>query len=219
VGDPVGVGGFEIWFIAFIFLLSFGLPVAIVVFAVRMMRSEQGSPVVAVLPPDEGAPTTRCAVCNNIYRADYDACPYCARQVAAEGSLDVTAWGTGRVWSLLVASLWPLLYIFVFFGFVASLALMTESGGSEPPFGVFVFFGLHILTIFLSFALMGIYLFIAIKSPIASNSKLLWAAALFFGGMMAFPLAFYFLVWEPRAKAARGAAALSADAVSQPEHG
>jgi hypothetical protein len=199
----LGIGGFEIWVIGLIFLFSFGVPVLIVVFAIRMMRSEQGRPVTAIVAPEEGVPTTRCAVCNNVYRADYDACPHCARQVAAEGSLDVTTWGNGRVWSLLVASLWPALYIFVFMGFVFSIGFLADSSGSEPPVWFFAIFGAHILTIFLSFALMGIYLFIAIKSPIASNVKLLWAAALFFGGMIAFPLAFYFLVWEPRKKAVK----------------
>ena len=214
----MGIGGFEFLIIAFVLVASFGLPVVLIVFAVRVMRAGPAAPLVPVVPLQDGTSASRCASCNALYSAEYDACPYCARQVVAEASLDVTKWANSKVWSLLAASVWPFAYIFIFVAVAASLAAAGGSGSSEPPAGVFALLGAHIFTMVLGFALMGVYLYIAIKSPIASNAKVLWAVALLLSSMLAFPFAFYFLVWEPRAKAKRLQASPAGEPKAQAAH-
>lgn len=99
-----------------------------------------------------------------------------------------------------LASLWPILYLFVFlFHFVRTI-LSTATGSGGPPFGghFAVFFGLHVLTMLLSFGLM-IYFIVHLfrNASIPPDKKPLWAIVLFMGGMAAMPIYWFLHLWRP----------------------
>ena len=101
---------------------------------------------------------------------------------------------------LLVATLWPLLYMGLFFGFIFSMMLsMPQSGGSTPP-GMSGFFPgifmLHMLTILWCFALAAIYLVNVFRNDrVAEDRKVLWAVVILLGGFFAMPVYWYLYIW------------------------
>jgi len=201
------------WLELLIALIVLGIPVAVLVLAVRSMRSAQRSPRPQIVPPDEDSGSLRCATCGALYRADYDACPHCAAKRHPDGTIDVTGWAPWKVRALLAGSIWPLLYIVLFCAGAMALGLadipeggyqVSDSAGSliEAAFVVLVLF--HLFTIFLCIALQVIYIIIAVMSPIPSNSKVLWVVLEVLSGMIVNPVMFYFLVWKPRRDAAHG---------------
>jgi hypothetical protein len=110
-----------------------------------------------------------------------------------------------------VLTAWPVLYIFLFFGFiVASMIWMSQlpkGGGADssgPPIAFLLLFAAHFATILLMFGLIAFYIVYLFKTDrVPQDKKALWAAVLFLGNMMAMPVFFYLYVWPeewPRKK-------------------
>jgi hypothetical protein len=107
---------------------------------------------------------------------------------------------------------WPVLYIFLFFGFIAASMVWMSSGagkgashGAGPPVAFLVLFAAHFATILLMFGLIAFYIVFLFKTDrVPQDKKALWAAVIFLGNMVAMPVFFYLYVWPeqwPRTKA------------------
>lgn len=101
---------------------------------------------------------------------------------------------------LFVATLWPLIYMFIFFGFifsgVSSLAgLLNTSGG--PPTGFMTIFGLHLITVTWMMGLIVIYIINVFNNErVAGDKKALWAVVLFLGSIISMPVYWYLYIWK-----------------------
>lgn len=112
---------------------------------------------------------------------------------------------TGRAGKilLLAATIWPLIYMVLFMGFIITMVLsMQQSGGGPAPApaqwfaGIFV---LHILTILLVIALTAIYVVNVFRNDrVKENQKPLWAIVLLLGGMIAMPVYWYLYIWPEK---------------------
>lgn len=103
------------------------------------------------------------------------------------------------------ATLWPLLYLFLFFGFFAFAMTSIMSGdsapGEDPMDSLFgVFFALHFLTMIWMFVLVAVYIRILFKTNrVPQDKKSLWAVVLFLGNMIAMPIFWFLYIWrEPQ---------------------
>lgn len=102
------------------------------------------------------------------------------------------------------ASIWPIVYMFIFFIFVFGLMFMSNAGPVDPGgfapafgFGIVALFVVHFLTIFLTLGLTVFYIIHAIKNEaINSDMKAVWAVLFFFGGMIAEPIYWYLHIWK-----------------------
>ena len=113
-----------------------------------------------------------------------------------------------------ILTAWPVLYIFLFFAFIAGTIFWisrSASGGghsSGPPVAFLLLFAAHFATILLMFALIAFYnVFLFKTDRVPQDKKALWAAVLFLGNMLAMPVFFYLYVWPdewPRRKAGTG---------------
>ncbi len=101
---------------------------------------------------------------------------------------------------------WPLLYIFLFITFIASMMvagpLMGEAGGNEAFRGVMaggfglVFIG-HIGTMLLQFGLLFFFLFHVFKrEDLQTNTQLLWALLIFMGGPIGQMIYWWKEIWS-----------------------
>ena len=101
-----------------------------------------------------------------------------------------------------IFTIWPIVYMAIFFLFVLSQFFITSPDGrtNEPPPGFFVIFGLHLLTIILIFILLFIYIKNVFKNDgVSQDKKALWAVVLFLGNFIAMPVYWYLYIWrEPR---------------------
>ena len=100
-------------------------------------------------------------------------------------------------------SVWPILYIVLFFALIASsFAWMsrTDAAPAGPPAGppaVFaaLFVG-HLATILVIFGLFAFYIVYLFKTDrVPQDKKGLWAAMLFLGTILAMPVFFYVYIW------------------------
>jgi hypothetical protein len=102
-----------------------------------------------------------------------------------------------------VLTAWPVLYIFLFFAFIAGTMFWmsrSASGGgphsSGPPVAFLLLFAAHFATILLMFGLIAFYIVFLFKTDrVPQDKKALWAAVLFLGNMLAMPVFFYLYVW------------------------
>ncbi len=103
---------------------------------------------------------------------------------------------------LAVATLWPVMYMFIFFAFILSQVLSGVVGGGSPsgdgmPVAFAVIFVLHMLTIFWMFGLEIIYIINVFKNDrVEKDKKVLWAVVLFLGNMIAMPIYWYLYIWR-----------------------
>ncbi|MBV9495832.1 MAG: hypothetical protein JOZ54_16410 [Acidobacteria bacterium] len=111
-------------------------------------------------------------------------------------------WRPSRPVALLlgIASLWPPIYMLLFFGVVAMFFLHPP--GNSPHSGFPAAFGalfiVHLLTMLLTFALLAAFIVHAFKTDlIAQDKKVLWVVILFFGGIIANPIYWYLYIWKP----------------------
>jgi hypothetical protein len=103
-----------------------------------------------------------------------------------------------------IATAWPIVYMFLFMGFMFTMIMRDFSGSHEhggPPAAFKLVFLLHFLTILWIFGLLAFYITYLFKSDrVAQDKKALWAVVLFFGNMIAMPIFWYLYVWrEPPA--------------------
>src|ERR1039458_7771352 len=100
------------------------------------------------------------------------------------------------------ATAWPLVYLFLFMGFILSMVICGFPGphtrGEVPgPFIFIVVFVLHLFTILWMFALLAFYITYLFKTDrVAQDKKALWAVVLFFGNMIAMPVFWYLHIWH-----------------------
>ncbi|MGM0557285.1 MAG: hypothetical protein ACQEVA_12955 [Myxococcota bacterium] len=101
---------------------------------------------------------------------------------------------------------WPLLYIFLFVAFIASMMiagpLMGEPGANEAFGGLMaggfglVFIG-HIGTMLLQFGLLFFFLFHVFKrEDLETNTQLLWALLIFMGGPIGQMIYWWKEIWS-----------------------
>jgi hypothetical protein len=102
-----------------------------------------------------------------------------------------------------VLTLWPVVYLLLFFGFVATSFLWVAwtdgpTAGHSPvlPLAVSLLFGAHFATILLMFVLIAFYIAYLFKTDrVPQDKKALWAVVLFLGNMLTMPVFFYLYVW------------------------
>lgn len=115
-------------------------------------------------------------------------------------------WQPGRPATIVIGMLtiWPVLYIFVFFGFIIWTFISIGMGSTKPDSpGAFLFiFPLHMLTMLLMFALITIYVVHAFRTNlIPEDRRILWVVVLLFGNLIAAPIYWYLYMWRPVATA------------------
>jgi len=119
-----------------------------------------------------------------------------------------------KVW-LGIATMWPILYMFLFFAaFILLMIVAPQDGGppgSEPggpvsmllPVGIVGFVITHMLTIFGSLALTVFYIIRVFKTEqLDQNMKIMWTLLMFFFGMLAQPIFWYLYIWRETPAAA-----------------
>ena len=103
-----------------------------------------------------------------------------------------------------IATLWPLLYMFIFFALIFSqvffMSQMGEPSHDGPPTFFIVLMSLHFLTMLWIFGLLIIYIINVFKNErVDKDKKALWAVVLFLGNMFAMPVYWYLYIWrEPK---------------------
>jgi hypothetical protein len=115
-----------------------------------------------------------------------------------------TPWRPSRATTVTlgVLSVWPLIYMAIFGMFFIytwfSFANPQTPHAAGPPSRAFMYiFPLHCLTMLLSFALTGVYIFHAYRSDrLEQDKRILWVVILFFGNMIAFPIYWYLYLWR-----------------------
>jgi hypothetical protein len=102
------------------------------------------------------------------------------------------------------ATLWPFVYMLIFFTFIFSSILFMPG---EPSPGAFpamfaVIFALHLFTMLLT---MGLSIFFIVdvfrNDRVDKDKKVLWAVVLFLGNMIAMPIYWYLYIWKEPAVA------------------
>ena len=82
------------------------------------------------------------------------------------------------------------------------VAKVEENSSEHPaerllPFGFGLFFMVHLLTILLTFALMPLYIILAVKSPEHDQTmRIVWAVLVATMGMLVMPVYWYLYVWR-----------------------
>lgn len=100
-------------------------------------------------------------------------------------------------------SVWPFIYMFIFFGFIATSFFWMGRTGGQPgdhstgvPIALVLLFAAHFATMLVIFALVVFYVVFLFKTDrVAQEKKALWAAVLILGNMLAMPVFFYIYVW------------------------
>ena len=94
---------------------------------------------------------------------------------------------------LLVATLWPIAYVFVFVAFIFSVFL-APANAPEPPLYIIP---LHLLTMLLSIGLTVIYIVNIFRNDrVEKDMKALWAIVIFMGSFIAMPIYWYLYIWR-----------------------
>ena len=118
----------------------------------------------------------------------------------------------GKAIALGLFTLWPFVYMFLFFSFIFFMFLSSFASASQPPgqeeasgfpTAILLIFPLHFLTMFSIVGLLVVYIMHVFKTDrIAADKKALWAVVLFFGNMFAMPVYWYLYIWrEPEGPA------------------
>lgn len=92
-----------------------------------------------------------------------------------------------------IATLWPIIYMFIFLGFM--FFFITNTTNPEIIFGYL--FGGHIFTMLLMIILLIIYIRDVFKNDmVIETRKTLWTILLLFGNMIAMPIYWYIYIWK-----------------------
>jgi glucan phosphoethanolaminetransferase (alkaline phosphatase superfamily) len=103
---------------------------------------------------------------------------------------------------LAAASLWPFVYIIIFFLFTFSTMLLGPTMGDAMPPVMIVFFATHFLTMVLILALTVFYIVDVFRNDrVEKDKKVLWAVVIFMGNMIAMPIYWYLFIWKEAAVA------------------
>jgi hypothetical protein len=96
------------------------------------------------------------------------------------------------------ATLWPFIYMFIFFGFIlCSILFMRGEPSGAFPVSFAVIFVLHLFTMLLT---MGLTIFFIVdvfrNARVDKDKKVLWAIVIFLGNMIAMPIYWYLYIWK-----------------------
>lgn len=92
------------------------------------------------------------------------------------------------------ATLWPLVYMFIFFGAAFFSVLFRRE---EPSALWAVIIPLHLLTMLVIFALIAFYIVNVFRNDrVGKDMKVLWAVVIFMGGIIAMPVYWYLNIWR-----------------------
>jgi hypothetical protein len=98
-----------------------------------------------------------------------------------------------------LATLWPLVYMILFFAFIFLTIFLGPGPGPErgmPPLMALIF-GLHLLTMIVILGLSVFYIVDVFKNErVDKDKKALWAIVIFFGNMIAMPVYWYLYIWK-----------------------
>lgn len=96
-------------------------------------------------------------------------------------------------------TLWPVVYILLFMGTLAYMALFTPNR-PMPPY-LALLFVLHLLTMLEIFVLLVYYIAHLFKTTaIPQDKKALWGVVLFMGNVLSMPVYWYLYIWTPPAE-------------------
>ena len=95
-------------------------------------------------------------------------------------------------------SLWPPAYFLAFIGFMFATVFWRPSDEFERVFTAV--FAVHFLTMLIIMGLLAFYVVHVFKNEtLPSDRRVLWMIVLFMGNMFAFPVYWYFHVWQASA--------------------
>jgi hypothetical protein len=101
---------------------------------------------------------------------------------------------------LLAATLWPVLYMLLFFGFIFAMVTSIPKGGSAGtgPGQWFVdLFVVHIGTMLWCIALTVFYVVDVFQNDrVAKDQKVLWLIVILMGGFIGMPIYWYLFIWR-----------------------
>lgn len=98
-----------------------------------------------------------------------------------------------------IASLWPIIYMFLFVGFMFTMAFGFGRGDTEPGIQpmMAVIFGLHLFTMLAILALTVFYIVDVFRNDrVDKDKKALWAIVIFMGNAIAMPIYWYLYFWK-----------------------
>ncbi|MCI0483002.1 MAG: hypothetical protein L0Y78_00270, partial [candidate division NC10 bacterium] len=102
------------------------------------------------------------------------------------------------------ATLWPLVHLVLFLGFILSQFFLFSHKGSRPPAAIegwfYVLFALPLVTLLWIVALLIIYIVNVFRNDrVPQDKRARWAVTLFLGNMIAMPIYWYLYIWrEPQ---------------------
>lgn len=104
-----------------------------------------------------------------------------------------------------LATLWPFVYMIIFFVVIISTLIFMpnqEAEGSGPPMFFAVIIPLHLLTMLWIIALTIFYIVNVFKNDLVDKAKkVLWAVVIFMGSLIAMPIYWYLYIWRESAVA------------------
>jgi hypothetical protein len=112
--------------------------------------------------------------------------------------------------ALAVASIWPFIWVLIFFLFIFGTMFFMSSNAEHDghrgmPLAFILFFAGHFFTMLWMFALTTFYIVYLFRTDrIAQDKKALWAIVLFFGNIIAFPVFWYLYIWKEPAAVSNG---------------
>lgn len=115
----------------------------------------------------------------------------------------------GKKIALGLATLWPLLYIGLFFLFILTMAfgmsdpdsraLVAPAEGGGPPTLFLAIVPAHLCTMVISVGLLFVYVLLVVKNPrLTDTMKIIWTMLILFLGMIAMPAYYWLEVWKQR---------------------
>ncbi len=134
-----------------------------------------------------------CPSCGGSHSPAYVACPHCSRAHADSGSTGVTTWSSARVRWLAIGTASPILLLLL----QKMLPVVAQGPVNDSVIIMLMFINIGLIGISW-IAMILVYLNIAAHSPIPSSQQAIWGIGIFFWSFVAFPVAFFFLVWRPR---------------------
>lgn len=95
------------------------------------------------------------------------------------------------------ATLWPIVYLFVFFITIFSTIFFMPGPEKGPPPLIAIILPLHLLTMLLIMGLTIFYIVNVFRNPrVEKDQKALWAIVIFLGNMIGMPIYWYLYVWK-----------------------
>ena len=96
-----------------------------------------------------------------------------------------------------MATLWPFVYVILFFLFVFSSVVFPPTEAPGPPPLIALILPLHLLTMLLIVGLMIFYVVNVFRNDrVDKDKKVLWLLVLLLGGGIGMPVYWYLYIWK-----------------------